>query len=329
MIALRLPLAITGTVAAAFALATPTKAADFTAKLAYVAQPTNPFHKGMEYFAQKVTEKTNGRVEVKLFHSQQLGGERDYVEGLQLGSIEMAATSIGPLMAFEKSMGLFTLPFLFRNSEHLDHVLDGPIGKSIGEKLSAKGIRVVGYTEMGARYLHNSQRMVLTPEDMKGLKFRAIENPIHLETYRALGARAVPMARPEVYSALKQGVLDGLDNALAFYESMGDYEVAKYLTLGVQLFQTPGAMMISDKFLQKLPPDLQKAVIDAAAESMPYQRKAFREGDSVILDRLKTKGITVKEADPKPFSDAAIVVWDKFAADVGGREAIDAVVKTK
>lgn len=329
MIALRLPLAITGLAAAAIATALPTAAADFTAKLAYVAQPTNPFHNGMEYFARKVTEKTNGRVEVKLFHSQQLGGERDYIEGLQLGSLEMAGTSIGPVMAFEKSMGLFTLPFLFRDANHLDHVLDGPIGKSVGEKLNAKGIRVAAYLELGARYLHNSQRMIEKPEDMKGLKFRAIENPIHLETYRALGARAVPMARPEVYSALKQGVLDGLDNALAFYKSMGDYEVAKYLTLGVQLFQTPGVLMISDKFLQKLPPDLQAAVLAAAAESAPYQRKVFREGDSTILARLQSKGVTTKTADPKPFSEAAVVVWDKFAADVGGRELIDAVVATK
>jgi TRAP-type transport system periplasmic protein len=325
----RKSLAVAGGIAAIALLAMPAIAADFTAKLAYVAQPTNPFHKGMEYFAEKVTEKTGGKVEVKLFHSQQLGGERDYVEGMQLGSIEMAATSIGPLMGFEKSMGLFTLPFLFRNSEHLDHVLDGPIGKTIGEKMKPKGILVVGYTEMGARYLHNSQRMVEKPDDMRGLKFRAIENPIHLETYRALGARAIPMARPEVYSALKQGVLDGLDNALAFYESMGDYEVAKYLTLGVQLFQTPGALMISDKFMQKLPPDLQKAVLDAAAESIPYQRQVFRDGDSTILERLKTKGITVRNADPKPFADAAMAVWDKFAGDVGGREAIDAVVATK
>lgn len=329
MIALRLPLAIAGIAVATFTSTLSVGAADFTAKLAYVAQPTNPFHKGMEFFAQKVAEKTNGRVEVKLFHSQQLGGERDYIEGLQLGSIEMAATSIGPVMAFEKSMGLFTLPFLFRSSEHLDHVLDGPIGKSIGNKLDAKGIRVAGYLELGARYLHNSQRMIEKPEDMKGLKFRAIENPIHLETYRALGARAVPMARPEVYSALKQGVLDGLDNALSFYESMGDYEVAKYLTLGVQLFQTPGVLMISDKFLQKLPPDLQTAVLAAASESIAYQRKTFRDGDSVILDRLKAKGVMVKVADPKPFSDAAMAVWDKFAADVGGREAIDAVLKTQ
>lgn len=304
-------------------------AAEFTAKLAYVAQPTNPFHKGMEVFAQKVAEKTGGRVEVKLFHSQQLGGERDYIEGMQLGSIEMASTSIGPLVAFEKSMGLFTLPFLFRSSEHLDAVLDGPIGKSVADKLTPKGIRVLGYTELGARYLHNSQRMVEKPEDLKGLKFRAIENPIHLETYRVLGARAIPMARPEVYSALKQGVLDGLDNALAFYESMGDYEVAKYLTMGVQLFQTPGALMVSERFYQKLPADLKAAVTAAAAEAVPMQRTIFREGDALVLERVKAKGVVVKTVDPAPFAQIAKTVWDKFAADVGGREQIDAVVATK
>jgi TRAP-type C4-dicarboxylate transport system substrate-binding protein len=164
---------------------------------------------------------------------------------------------------------------------------------------------------------------------MKGLKFRAIENPVHLETYRALGARAVPMARPEVYSALKQGVLDGLDNALAFYESMGDYEVATYLTLGVQLFQTPGALMISNTFFQRLPADLQKAVTEAAEESVPYQRKVFREAEGEILARLKTKGVVTKEADPTPFAEASKSVWEKFSADVGGAELIQAVVDTK
>jgi tripartite ATP-independent transporter DctP family solute receptor len=304
-------------------------AAEFTAKLAYVAQTSNPFHKGMEIFAQKVAEKTSGKVEIKLFHSQQLGGERDYIEGLQLGSVEMAATSIGPLVAFEKQMGLFTLPFLFRSSEHLDAVLDGSIGKSIAERLSPKGIRVLGYTELGARYLMDSQRPIRTPDDMKGLKFRAIENPIHLATYRALGARAIPMARPEVYSALKQGVLDGLDNGLAFYQSMGDYEVAKYLTLGVQLFQTPGALMISERFFQRLPADLQQAVLAAASESVIEQRKIFRSADGEILAQLKGKGVVVTQADPKPFADAAKSVWETFAADVGGREQIDAASNTK
>ena len=304
-------------------------AADYTIKLAYVAQPTNPFHKGMEYFAQKVAEKSNNRIEVKLFHSQQLGGERDYIEGMQLGTIEMSQTSLGPLGSFEPAMNLFSLPFLIRSPEHFDHVFDGPIGKAAAAKLPAKGIRILGYTDTGARFLHNSQHMIRTPADMKGLKFRSIENPVFVETYKALGARAVPMARPEVFSALKQGVIDGLDNSLAFYESMGDFEVAKYLTLGVELFQTPGALMVSERFYQSLPPDLQKALQEAANEAIPYQRKVFRDSDAVILARLKSKGVVTETADLKLFEPAAKTVWDQFADKVGGRAMIDAVVNTK
>jgi TRAP-type C4-dicarboxylate transport system substrate-binding protein len=124
-------------------------------------------------------------------------------------------------------------------------------------------------------------------------------------------------------------VLDGLDNALSFYESMGDFEVANKLTLGVQLFQTPGASMVSTRFFNRLPPDLQAALVEASAESVPYQRKVFRDADGAVLDRLKAKGVTAETADPAPFAAAAKTVWDRFATDVGGREVIDAVVATQ
>jgi len=207
---------------AALVLVAASASATTTIKLAYVAQPSNPYHPAMEYFAKKVQEKSKGALEVKLFHSQQLGGERDYIEGMQLGTLEMAGTSTAVLGPFEPRIQVLDLPFLFRSSDHLDKVLDGPIGKELAELFPPKGFRILGFTDMGARYLHNSKRMIRTPEDMKGLKFRVMQNPVHIETYKAMGARAVPMARPEVYSALKQGALDGLDNALAFYESMGD-----------------------------------------------------------------------------------------------------------
>jgi len=300
-----------------------------TLKLAYVAQPTNPYHKAMEVFAQKVREQSNGALEVQLFHSQQLGGERDYIEGMQLGTLEMAGTSTAVLGPFEPRIQLFDLPFLFRSPEHLDKVLDGPIGKEIAQLFPPKGFRILGYTDMGARYIHNSKHMVRTPEDMKGLKFRVMQNPVHIETYKAMGARAVPMARPEVYSALKQGVLDGLDNALAFYESMGDYEVAKYLTLGVQIMQTPGALMVSEKLYQGLPPVQRKALEDAAREAMPIQRQMFRDADRETLERLKKKGVTVESADPAPFAEAAKAAWKTFEEKVGGRAKIEAVLNTR
>ena len=303
--------------------------AEYEPKLAYVAQTTNPFHTAMEFFRDKVLEKTDGAMDIKLFHSQQLGGERDYAEGLQLGTLEMAGISTAPLAAFEPSVGLFSLPFLFRSPEHMDKVLDGPIGDEIAAKFPPKGIRILGYLDLGGRYIHNSQRIVRTPEDMQGIKFRVMEDPIHLETYRALGARAVPMARPEVYSALKQGVLDGLDNALAFYESMGDYEVAKYLTVGMQIRQTPGVLMISEAYFQSLPDDIRNAVVEAAEETVPYQREVFRAADDETLERLKSKGVVTGEADPEPFEEAARAVWETFADQVGGMEMIERVVATE
>jgi TRAP-type C4-dicarboxylate transport system substrate-binding protein len=199
----------------------------------------------------------------------------------------------------------------------------------MSERLLAKGVRVIGYTDMGARYIMNSQRAVKTPDDLRGLKMRVIQDPVPLETYAAMGARAIPMARPEVYSALKQGVLDGLDNSLAFYESMGDFEVAKHLTLGVQIFQTPGALMVSERFYQRLAKELQAAVIESAAETIPQQRQLFRQGDDAILTRLRAKGVAVETADPAPFQRLASPVWDKFQDRVGGRAAIDAVINAK
>jgi len=304
-------------------------AAEYTVKLAYVAQPINPFHKAMEFFAQKVAEKSSGRMEVQLFHSSQLGGERDYVEGLQLGSLEMAAVATAVLGSFDKSINLFQLPFLFRSSAHLDHVVDASIGRQVADKFPPLGIRILAFMDFGARYLHNSKRMVRTPADMRGLKFRSMENPISIETYQVLGARAVPMARPEVYSALKQGVLDGLDNDLTFYESMGDYEVAKYTTMGVPIAQTAAALMISEKAFQRLPSELQKAVTQAAIEALPYERKIIREAEEETLKRLKAKGVVAESADSRPFEEAARPLWDKYADQVGGRQMIDAVLATK
>lgn len=310
-------------------LSTGSGAQEFKLRLAYVAQPTNPFHAGMQKFAEAAKARSNGRIEVQLFHSSQLGGERDYIEGMQLGSIDMAATATGPLTAFEPRIALFSLPFIFRSHDHYDKVVDGPIGQDMSQRVLAKGVRVLGYTDMGARYIMNAQRPVKTPDDLRGLKMRVIQDPVPVETYAAMKARAIPMARPEVYSALKQGVLDGLDNSLAFYESMGDFEVAKYLTLGVQIFQTPGALMVSERLYQKLPAEMQGALSQAAADALPAQRQLFRQGDSTILARLQGKGVVALTADPAPFQALASPVWDKFQERVGGRAAIDAVVNTK
>jgi tripartite ATP-independent transporter DctP family solute receptor len=307
----------------------PTRAEGLQLKLAHVAQPGTAVDDAVKMFADKISKVSAGRLDIQDFNNSQLGGERDYIEGMQIGSLEMAVTSTGVLGTFDKNVDLLSLPFLFRSPEHLDHVLDGLVGAGLAARLQPLGIHVLAWFDYGPRYIFNTKHPIYSPEEMKGLKFRVIESPIFVAAYKALGARAVPMARPEVYSALKQGVLDGLDNSLSFYSSMGDYEVAKYATMKVPLFQTPAALMISEKTFEGLSPDLRKLLTDTAQAIAPIQRQMLRSSDERIAEALKQKGVIEVDGDPAPFEQAAHAVWTDFANQVGGDQAIQAVVNTK
>lgn len=302
------------------------QAADFTFKLATVAQPSNPLAEGLNSFAKQVAEKSGGRIEVKVFHSAQLGGERDYVEGMQLGSVEMAITSTPVLTAWEPRLGIFSLPFLIRSGEHFDKVVDGPIGKELAQRFPRFKVRLLGWYDWGPRVVHNTKRPILSPADMKGLKFRTVQDPIYVASYEALGASAVPMARPEVYAALKQGVIDGTDTDMTNYEDQGDWEVAKYTTVNVELFQTVGPLMISEAVYQKLPVELQTVLVEAANATAIQQRAKIRAAETDATERLKKKGVVISTADAKPFMDATAKIWDRFSDQVGGKAVIEAVV---
>jgi tripartite ATP-independent transporter DctP family solute receptor len=303
--------------------------AKVTAKLASTAPTTHPNYPALQFFAKRVAEKTSGEVEINVFPGNQLGGEREAAEGLQLGTIELGEMSTAILGNFEPTIQILDLPFIFRDRQHSFQVLDGPIGDEIRANVLKRGIRIFSFLEFGFRYVHDGKRPIVTPEDMKGLKFRVMQNPVHIAMYEALGARAIPMARPEVYAALKQGVLDGLDNALVWYEKMGDYEVAKYLTLEVPVLNTVGTIAASEKWYQTLSPAQQKAVQDAALEARDLQRKLFHEEENKVLERLKQKGVIVTRGDNEAFRKQMIKVWDQFATKVGGMQKIQAIVDTK
>jgi TRAP-type C4-dicarboxylate transport system substrate-binding protein len=155
-----------------------------------------------------------------------------------------------------------------------------------------------------------------------------VQDPIYVASYEALGASAVPMARPEVYSALKQGVIDGTDTDMTNYEDQGDYEVAKYTTINVELFQTVGPLMISEAVFAKMPPDLQKVLVDAARDVAPKERLEIRGAEAAATERLQKKGVVISKTDAKPFMEATAKIWDKFAGQVGGKAAIEAVART-
>src|SRR5699024_5676593 len=179
----------------------------------------HPYTKGLEEFSRLVSEKSDGQVTVDHFHSSQLGDERDMIEGLQLGTLEMALVSTAPLSSFTKDFLVFDLPFIFEDSQAARNVLDGEIGEELFEKLDDQFIIGLAYWENGFRSVSNSRGPVEKPEDMKGLKIRTMENPVHMASFRAMGASPTPMAFGELFTALQQKTIDGQENPLPIVDT--------------------------------------------------------------------------------------------------------------
>jgi tripartite ATP-independent periplasmic transporter solute receptor, DctP family len=193
-------------------------------KAGHAVDPSHPYHRGLVEFARLIENRTNGKYRIDLYPSAQLGNERDMIEGLQLGTLDLVVTSTGPVSNFVPRMGVVDLPYLFKNRQHAYTVLDGPIGESLLEGFKGNGIVGLAFWENGFRCLTNSRRPIKTPEDVKGLKIRTMEN---IATFKCLGASPTPMAWSEVFTSLQQGVLDGQENPISIIYHQRIYEVQK------------------------------------------------------------------------------------------------------
>jgi len=276
-------------------------------------------------FKEIVEERSNGRIKVEVYPDGALGGERDVCEGLQLGTIEMAMPSNAPLTAFVPSMNLFELPFLFKDDKHFNAVMDSEIAMGFDKDLSEAGFHLLGYGYIGLRHIMTTKKVINSIEDLKGLKIRLMENPAHLDAFRAFGASPLPMAYAELYTALETGTIDGAEAANSNYWGKKFYEVAPHWAM-VGWMRLVGPIIMSKKFYDKLPSDLQKIVDDAGYEIAQIMRGLYIESDEEKLVLLKEWGIKITTPDRAPFVEAAQVVYDKWAPKVGGRERIDAIL---
>jgi tripartite ATP-independent transporter DctP family solute receptor len=274
--------------------------------------------KSLEYFKELVEKNSNGRITVDLYHSSQLGDDREMMEALQQGVQEMTCPSTAPIVPFINDYKVFDLPFLFPSNEAADYVLDGPIGQKLLDKLSDIGIKGLAYWENGYRQLTNSVRPVKTPEDVKGLKIRTMENPIHLAAWRQLGANPTPMAFGELFSAMQQKVVDGQENPWGTIYLQNFFEVQDYTTDTGHVY-SPFVLMISKKFWDNLPKDLQDVIMDAAIKGKEHNRKLNRKMNAEYLEKLKTKmNVTILTAEQRvEFQKAVQPVYDEFAEDIG------------
>src|SRR5690606_7951511 len=191
---------------------------------------------GADAFAASIEGASNGEYKIEHFPNSALGGEREVIEGLQLGTIDLAIVSTGATLNFVPQTGVFDIPFLFRDLAHARKVLDGDIGQKMLEEFPKRGIVALAWGEQGFRHLTNNVRPVKTPEDAKGLKVRTTENPIHIAAFREIGILATPMAWPEVATALQQGTIDGQENPLSVIVSAKLPQLQKYLTLTAHVY---------------------------------------------------------------------------------------------
>ncbi len=295
----------------------PVGAAEYTIRAGHTGAPDHHYQYGLEFFAEKVAEKTDGKVEILIFPADQLGGQRQETEGLIVGTHDMVLTSSMILSNFVPEIGAFDMPFLFATRDIAYAVADGEIGDDMAALHEAKGLKILAYWENGYRYITNSKRPIVEPEDLKGLKIRVPESPVFLATFATLGAAATPMAFGEVFSGLQLGIVDGQENPAAHVIHNAFFEVQKYLSLTGH-FYTYEPLVISKALFDSFPADIQIALIEAAEEARDYQRVLSVEYDEDCLKQIKEKGMEILEVDKPAFQKAVQPVYEQFKDQYGG-----------
>ena len=279
----------------------------------------HPQYKGLEVMKEYVERESGGRIEMQLFHSSQLGDDIQMMEALQMGSQEVTCPSTAPITSIDKRFMIFDLPFLFPTEEIASDLLDGALGQELLDGLEEKGLIGLAYWENGYRHLTNDVREVRTPADMKGLKIRTMENQVHLDFFRALGANPTPMPFGELFTAMQTGVVDGQENPVPTIYLQNYPEVQKFTTLTGHVY-SPFVLLMSKIFWDKLPADLQEVVEKGAIVSRDEQRKINREYTEELKSGLEEKGMTVTvltPAEQKAFQDATMPTIEKFRAEIG------------
>jgi tripartite ATP-independent transporter DctP family solute receptor len=288
----------------------------YTLKIGVVHPPDHSFVIASQKFKDLVETRSNGRLRADIFPSGQLGGEREMQEMVALGTLQMSVT--GVIVTYEPLFALLEAPYLYRDREHIKKVMDSRVVGELGEALLKKGVRLVGFYENGFRHITNNSRPVSAPADVKGLKIRTPENLAQVETFKALGAVATPIAYSELYMALKTGVVDGQENPLQNIWFGKMYEVQKYLALTSHIYNS-AYVIANEKFWMGLPPELRGIAEASIREASHFQMDLVASQDEKILNDLKAKGMQVTSPSQEAFRQATAPAYDAFYAKFGDR----------
>ncbi len=277
----------------------------------------HPYMLGMNKIGELVSAKTDGKVTLDCFGNSQLGSERDLIEGIQLGTLQMTCVSTAPLSGFTDMFLVFDLPFLFETTEIARAVVDSEVGLEILHSVEEQGIIGLGWFENGFRNVTNNKLPIEKPEDLKGIKIRTMENQMHMAAFQVMGADPTPMAMGEVFTALQQGTIDAEENPVPIIETNKFDEVQKYLSMTGHLY-SPTPVFISKDYFESLPAEYQAAVKEATDEAVPYQREQIDIQTEEGLKMLEERGMVVNYPDVKPFQEATASIYTDYVKEGAG-----------
>ncbi len=270
-----------------------------------------PTVEAVKHMGTLLEERSGGRLCVEVFHSAQLGEEKDTIEQTQLGVIDLNRVSLGPFNNIIEETKVFSLPYIFRGTDHMHKVVDGAVGDSILAEFENHNLVGLAYFDGGSRSFYNSQKPITSIDDIKGLKFRVMQSDVFVDMVDALGGNATPLPYGEVYSSIQTGVIDGAENNWPSFESSGHFEVAGHYTLDQHLI-VPEILVMSQASWGKLSADDQALVRQAAKDSVPVMRELWAAREAASEEKVRAAGVVIiDDIDKQPFMDAMVPVYEK------------------
>ena len=296
-------------------------------KIGYATTKDSHYGVGAGVLCDEIETHTAGRYKCQQFPSSALGGEREMIEAVQLGTQDLVNTSTGPLGNFVPEVKIFDIPFLFRDYDHARKVMDGPIGQDVLKAMRSKGLIGLAWSENGFRHMTNNKRPIVTASDAAGLKVRTMENKVHMAGYKTFGMLPTPMAFPELFTALQQGTVDGQENPIPVILASKFAQVQKYLSLTGHVY-SPAVFILSPNVWAKLSDADKKVFTEAAVKAGAAQRKRVNDDERTGIAQLKKDGMQVVEkVDGASFRKAVAPAYVEFAKEFGADKiaAIQAV----
>jgi tripartite ATP-independent transporter DctP family solute receptor len=295
-------------------------------KLAHVLDTGHSVHHGMTHMAERLDHYSNGRMRIDIYPSGQLGGERETVELVQIGSLAMTKVSAAPLESFVPAMQVFSIPYVFRDRDHYFKALDSAIGKELLESTEVARLRGMGYYDSGSRSFYMVDDPVASPDDIKGKKIRVMKSQTAVKMIAAMGGGATPISWGELYTALQQGVVDGAENNPPSFYLSGHYEVCKYYALNEHT-SVPDMLLMSTRIWNSLDTQQQQWLQMAVDDSVAYQRELWRASTEEALAAVQAAGVIVTRPDKQAFMEAVEEMKATYDGTEIGRllRAIEAV----